>query len=143
MVNAISNNNIAALDAIEQSSAINLFNKEADLAQYKGCDYSNALKVARGITLEEAARIAAADPQVDYFCYVKGLCMVLESSQEHAQNDPLGLISYNTFQTDAGEVKTDFVRVFEHGDVVFFNNSENKKQLGTAPGLCDTYQKIG
>ena len=102
-----------------------------DLAQYKGSDYSNAVRVERGITLERAFEIAREDDEIDYFFYVKGWQMVLEippGLDYDPSDDPLELV------TDNG-----YGRIFHHGDVVFFNNEG--KWLGTATGLADVYEK--
>lgn len=60
---------------------------------------------------------------------------VLESEE-----DPLGLITYEEFLGDDGECHQGHVRVFTHGDVVFFAN-EDKRWSGSAYGLADTYIK--
>lgn len=126
--------------ASDLKQGISSFKQYADTAQYKGSDYSNAVRVERGITLAEAHKIAESDPNIDYFCYIKGGCMVLESCAEHAKNDPLRLISYSTFVMDGTrEVKNDYARIFSHGDTVFFSDKDGKKWLGSAPGLADTY----
>ncbi len=85
--------------------------------------------------------IASRSPDIDYFCYVKGGCMVLETSPSEYSEDPLALVSYNTYYTDAGSRETGHARVFHRGDVVFFSNKDGKEWLGSAPGLCDTYFK--
>jgi hypothetical protein len=119
------------------------FRKQADVAQYKGSDYSNAIRVERGISVEKAFSIAASDPAIDYFVYVKGGMMVLEvppGVDVKSQKDPLGLITYNEFVYDSGDPGEGATRIFENGDVVFFQ--EEGMWLGTAPGLADTYHKI-
>ena len=63
---------------LNRSAVADGFTKEADLAQYKGSDYSNAVRVRRNITLEEAFNIAESDHNIGYFMYVKGAWMVLE-----------------------------------------------------------------
>ena len=106
------------------------FIREQDLAQYKGSDYSNAVRVERGITLAQAKEIAANDPEIDYFVYLKGGRMVLEfppGVQFPENGDPLGLVQGGCY------------RIFHHGDVVFFKNEG--RWLGTAPGLADVYSK--
>lgn len=115
---------------------------EPNLAQYKGSDYSNAVRVERGITLEEAKQIAANCAEIDYFVYVKGGMMVLEFPPEvpfPANGDPLHLVRYTPFMFDDGRPGQGYCRVFTHGDVVFFKNEG--KWLGTAPGLADVYSK--
>ena len=127
----------ASIEQIEQG-----FKKEADLAQYKGSDYSNAIRVERSISLAQAFEIAQSDPEIDYFVYTKGFMMVLEiPSDVHFDpaNDPLKLVTYTGFRYDLGDFGVGFCRVFRHGDVVFFKNEG--KWLGTAPGLADVYSK--
>lgn len=143
MVSSIQNTCTPSGCSLSRSHFIDQFEKQANLAQYKGSDYSNAVRVERHISLHEAAEIAAKDPNIDYFCYVKGHCMVLEANAEHAKNDPLGLISYTTYGKDSGGAETGYARLFTHGDVVFFSNKDGKKWLGEANGLCDTYCKKG
>ena len=119
------------------------FTKQADLAQYGGSDYSNAVRVERGITLDEAFAIAQNDSSIDYFMYLKGGCMVLPLSSDAAldsANDPLSLISENSYTNETdGSVGCGYCRIFYHGDVVFF--SKEGKWLGSAPGLADIYSK--
>jgi hypothetical protein len=119
------------------------FTKFADLAQYNGSDYSNAVRVARGISLDEAFRIAENDPEVDYFVYLKGDCMVLEIPGDvsyDVMKDPLGLVSHQSYIKDSdGSMETGSCRVFHHGDVVFFK--KEGQWLGSAPGFADTYIK--
>ncbi len=51
-------------------------------AQYKGSDYSNVVRVERGITLNKAFEITESDDSIDYFVYLKGYQMVLEIPSE-------------------------------------------------------------
>ena len=91
----------------------NGFKKIPDVAQYKEADWSNALGIARSISLSDAFKIAADNPEITFFFYTKGYQMVLE--------------------------KTDGTyRVFRHGDAVFFSG---EPWWGTAPGLADGYVK--
>lgn len=113
------------------------FVKEADVAQYGGSDYSNAIRVERGISLEEAFEIAENDPDIDYFVYLKGGQMVLTCDKP--KNDPLGLVTYNRIGFDDGHVANGYCRIFRHGDTVFFKNEG--KWLGSAPGYADVYSK--
>jgi hypothetical protein len=119
------------------------FTKTADTAQYKGSDYSNAVRVARGISLDQAFLIAENDPEVDYFMYLKGGCMVLEIPSDvsyDVMKDPLGLVSHQSYVRDSdGSVATGGCRVFHHGDAIFFK--KEGKWLGSAPGLADIYFK--
>ncbi|HSX11218.1 MAG TPA: hypothetical protein VLF94_05850 [Chlamydiales bacterium] len=118
------------------------FVKEADVAQYKGSDYANAIRVERGISLDEAFKIAKNDPEIDYFVYVKGYSMVLEIPPGvpfDAEKDPLELVTHTRFIYDDGRPSEGYCRIFKQGDVVFFKNEG--KWLGTAPGLADVYSK--
>ncbi len=119
------------------------FNCVPDVAQYKGSDYSNAVRVERGMTVEQAKEIAANDPDIDYFVYVKGGCMVLEfepGQEYHPEKDPLHLVQQGPYLFDTGGLGFGYMRVFYHGDVVFFKNEG--RWLGTAPGLADVYEKV-
>lgn len=118
------------------------FERQPDLGQYKGSDYSNVVRVARGITVDKAMEIASQDPNIDYFMYVKGYSMVLEIPPEvqfDPSNDPFGLVSNINFIYDSGEHSHGNCRTFRHGDVVFFKSEG--MWLGTAPGLADIYVK--
>lgn len=120
----------------------NEFKKHPNLAQYKGSDYSNAVRVERKISLEKAFEIAKNDPEIDYFVYTKGLSMVLEIPPEvdfDPSNDPLGLVKSLEFRYDNGDYGKGYCRIFHSGDVVFFKNEG--KWLGSAPGLADVYTK--
>jgi hypothetical protein len=113
-----------------------------DVAQYKGSDYSNAIRVERGITVEEAKAIAAADPAIDYFFIVTGGMMVLEFApdQRHEpEKDPLKLVSGGSYRFDDDRPGKGYMRLFEHGDAVFFR--KEGQWLGSAPGLADVYEK--
>ncbi len=116
------------------------FTKESDRAQYGESDYSNVVRVERGISLKEAFDIAESDPEVDYFVYLKGECMVLCTSPDvDVNNDPFNLITQEQFIYDSGKLGFGFIRVFHYGDTVFFK--KDGMQLGTAYGLADTYHK--
>lgn len=128
--------------AIHEEVHVNDFKKQANAAQYKGSDYSNAVRVERGISLEQAFEIAKSDPNIDYFVYTKGYSMVLEIPPETTfdpSKDPLGLVTHTRFRYDAGNLGEGHCRIFHHGDVVFFKNEG--KWLGSAPGLADVYFK--
>lgn len=119
------------------------FKRVPDVAQYGGSDYSNAVRVERGISLEKAKESAANDPNIDYFVYLKGWSMVLcvpEDFPTDPEKDPLHLITTSPFIYDSGERGFGRIRVFHHGDVVFFKNEG--KWLGSAPGLADVYEKV-
>lgn len=114
--------------------------KLADKAQYGGSDYSNVVRVERGISLQEAFAIAESDSEIGYFVYLKGGCMVLPVDSRKPCDDPFHLISNVHYLEDSdGSAHFGGCRVFHHGDTVFF-----KKQgmwLGSAFGLADTYTK--
>lgn len=113
---------------------VNEFTMQPNTAQYKGSDYSNVVRVERGIPLEKAFEIAKADESIGYFVYVKGAQMVLEIPQEASfdpSNDPHHLVTL----TD----KLGPCRIFHNGDVLFFK--KEGMWLGTAPGLADAYVK--
>lgn len=131
---------VSKLNAVQNLEKNNVqFICEPNLAQYGGSDYSNAVRVERGITLEQAKQIAANDPEIGYFVYLKGGMMVLPADSFPANGDPLQLVQYTPFKFDDGRISEGYCRVFTHGDVVFFKNEG--KWLGTAPGLADVYSK--
>lgn len=110
------------------------FKMEPNTAQYKGSDYTNALRIERGISLERAFEIAKEDANIGYFVFVKGLQMVLEIPPDVPFNPATDSLNLVTQIEGLGPC-----RVFHYGDVLFF-----KKEglwLGTAPGLADTYLK--
>ena len=85
------------------------------MAQYKWADWSNLVKIERGITLEQAQAIASSNADIDFFFFTKGYQMVLESQD------------WQSF------------RIFQQGDVAFFSG---EPWWGTAPDLADGYVKI-
>lgn len=89
------------------------FKKVENVAQYKNADWSNVVGITRGITVEEATKIAQSNPKITYFVHTKGYQMILEKSDGN-------------------------YRRFRHGDTVFFSG---KPHFGTAPGLADAYVK--
>lgn len=107
-------------------------------AQYGGSDYSNAGRVERGISLQEAFEIAENDPNIDYFFYTKGYMMVLLVDVYDPALDPLHLITNGPYRGDDGHCGSGYMRVFTHGDTVFLKEG---KWLGSAPGLADVYEK--
>jgi len=92
-------------------ASVHGFKKIPNVAQYKMADWSQAVGIAKGITLSEAYAIAEVNPEITFFFYTKGGQMVLEKEDG----------SY---------------RVFRHGDTVFFSG---EPWWGTAPGLADGY----
>ncbi len=118
------------------------FSLKKDVAQYKGSDYANVVRVARNISLEQAFDIAESYPEIDYFVYTKGYQMVLEipsDIQFDPRNDPFGLVCNTNFIYDSGSFGSGYCRIFRHGDVVFFK--KEGMWLGSAPGLADAYFK--
>ena len=114
----------------------------ANAAQYGGSDYANAVRVERGISLEQAFEIAKNDPAIDYFFYTKGYMMVLNFPQDVSYDpaqDPLCLVTQGYYLGDDGRPGAGYMRLFQLGDVVFFKNEG--KRLGSAPGLADVYVK--
>jgi hypothetical protein len=89
------------------------FRKIGDVAQYKMADWSGVVGMARGISLDEAFKIANSSPQITFFFYTKGGQMILEKEDG----------SY---------------RIFRRGDTVFFTG---EPWWGSAPGLADGYIK--
>lgn len=87
------------------------FEKIPDVAQYKEADWSQAVAIARGISLEEAFKIAEKNPEITFFFHMKGWQMVLEKPD-------------GTY------------RSFRHGDTVFFTGNP---WWGSAPGYSDGY----
>lgn len=120
------------------------FKKCPDLAQYKGSDYANAVRVERGVSLERAFEIARGDDDIDYFFYVKGGQMVLEFPPDvhyDHSSDPLKFGTYigEFWNEQENRIVDGYCRIFRYGDAVFFNNEG--KWLGTAPDLADVYEK--
>ncbi len=95
---------VAAAHGYEQVSGV---------AQYGDGDWSQAVAIARCISMEEACAIADSNPEISYFFYTTGLQMVL------------------------GNPESDY-RVFHLGDVVFFSGTPH---WGEAQGLADGYIK--
>jgi len=135
--------NTAAVTATSLTKPANDgFIKKENLAQYGGSDYTNAVRVERGISLEQAKEIAKNDPNIDYFVYLKGQTMVLPLPTDKPfdpATDPLHLVSYSKFTYDSGARGEGYVRVFHHGDVVFFK--KEGAWMGSAPRLADAYYK--
>ena len=111
---------------------------QENVAQYGGSDYANAVRVERGITVDQAKQIALENPDIDYFVYTKGGRMAIEAPY-NTLDDPLGLISYHWVMGRDGMVELKLYRIFNHGDAVFF--SGNGIWLGEAEGLADVYHK--
>ncbi len=90
------------------------FNRIPDVAQYGEADWSQAVGIARGITVNEAMHIANENPEITYFFYTKGCQMVLGTGDGHW-------------------------RIFRHGDAVFFTG---EPWWGSANDLADGYVRI-
>lgn len=101
------------LPIIEVPEVVNEnFVKVDNVAEYGGADYSNAIGIARGITINQAYEIAVKNPEITYFFFTKGAQMVLCNERGN--------------------------RIFHYGDVVFF---KGKPWWGSASGLADGYVK--
>lgn len=98
----------------EISVAFEGFEKIPNVAQYKEADWSQAISIARGITVSEAIEIANKNPEITFFFYTKGDQMILEK-------------------------KDGTYRMFRNGDVVFFSG---EPWWGSAVGLADGYVKV-
>jgi hypothetical protein len=73
---------------------------------------------------------------------VTGGMMVLEFTPEQRhepEKDPLKLVSGGAYRFDDGQPGRGYMRLFEHGDAVFFR--KEGQWLGSAPGLADVYEK--
>ena len=108
----------AALSAYNAANVVTVsasFNKVADVAQYKEADWKNEISRAKGLTVDQAKAIAAADPRITYFFITKGGQMVLTGAGNSGDR-----------------------AVFRTGDAVFFSG---KPWYGSAPGLADAYEK--
>lgn len=53
------------------------FTRVVDVAQYMGADWANEVSREKALTLDQAKAIAAANPKITYFFFVKGGQMVL------------------------------------------------------------------
>ena len=128
-----------ALENKVEKVAKEAFIMHRDTAQYKGSSYANVVRVERNISLDKAFDIAGNDPKIGYFFYVKGQTMVLEIPKgvSYDKKDPL--VSNIGFRYDSGQIGHGAVRLFHHGDTVFFG--KEGMWLGSAPGLSDTYVK--
>ena len=101
--------------------------KQPNLAQYKGSDFSGAVRLERNISLDEAFAIASEDERIDYFVYVKAPIMLLELSENgdfDPESDPLNMIRKILLPKEDGQMIEEYCRVFGLGDVIFFNNED-------------------
>lgn len=126
------------------------FAKIPGAAPYKNSGWGTGFRIERGISLDEAKKIAAEDPSIKYFFYVTADTLVLEIEQEAFQdlahfnpidehNDPIGIVQHTRYRYGDGRVVDGYARVFHSGDVVFFNRED--MWLGDANGYADTYVK--
>jgi hypothetical protein len=60
-----SSSSVASLAKVE-------FNRVVDVAQYIGADWNNEIRRDKGLTLDQAKAIAAANPKITYFFIAKG-----------------------------------------------------------------------
>ncbi|MES2121437.1 MAG: hypothetical protein V4492_01510, partial [Chlamydiota bacterium] len=100
--------------------------------------YANAVRVERGITIDEAMKIAIEDPNIDYFFYTKAHCMVLLAPSD-LLSDPLKLVSTQRVRFDSGKTSVENCRIFHKGDAVFFR--ADGLWIGDAKGYADMYFK--
>jgi len=139
-LNPVQANTIVSGSIQEKPELKNNYELHPNAAQSKGSDYHTAVRVERNITREEALAIADNDPEIDYFFYVKGFMMVLEvPAGVPYQNEGVPLVQHGNFIFDNGRPGQGAMRVFRHGDVVFFKKGD--EAIGTAPGLADVYFK--
>ena len=89
------------------------YDKVDNVAHYGGADWTNAVGIARNVSLQDAKNIADKDSKITYFFFVKGGRMTLNAKESG-------------------------VRSFGHGDAVFFSG---KPWWGSAEGLADGYVK--
>ncbi len=140
---AINRNSQAAGSSVEEAEqkVAYTYQVERNVAQYKDSSFENVVAVRRNITLEQAKEIADANPDIDYFMFVKGPVLALEASQAvSVGNDPFKLAVVGGYiGLDGHYHPNPAMRVFHEGDVVFFN--KNGLWLGSAPGLADIYYK--
>jgi hypothetical protein len=104
---------------------------------FQGYHWNHAVRVERGISVEEALDIAANDPNIDYFCYTTAGQLVLNfipGEEYKPEEDPLHLIY------PGGPTK--YLRLFHYGDVVFFAKDDSKKYYGDAGPLGVSYEKV-
>src|SRR5262249_9063235 len=114
-VNSINSNPVVSEQAVT-------FKRTEGSAQYAGSSFLTAVRVERGISLEEAKAIAANDPEIDYFFYAIGN-MILPVDQGNApEADPLGLVRQGWIQHEDGRLEYTYFRSFEPGDALFFKN---------------------
>lgn len=99
---------------IKVSKEIKGFERIPNVAQYKEADWSQAVGIARGISLAEAQRIVDEYPEITFFFHMKGFSMVLERQD-------------GTY------------RYFRKGDTVFFTG---EPWWGSAPGYSDGFVRI-
>jgi len=94
-------------------SAMPVYKKFSNVAQYGEADWNNVVGIARDISHCQAFRIADSNPEITFFFYTKGHQMSL--------------------RTKDGDY-----RIFKHGDAVFFSG---EPWFGSAKGLADSYIK--
>jgi len=104
-------NDITSELPVISTAELHGFQKITNVAQYKEADWSSVVGIAKGISMDEAYKIAESNPAITFFFHTTGYQMVLEKQ-------------------DGG------YRVFHHGDTVFFSG---EPWWGSAPGLADGY----
>jgi hypothetical protein len=106
---------VASLFLWANAAFVNLadeFDWVPDSAEYQGASWDNLVKIERGLSLEEAYKIAYDNSEIGYFFYTVGWSMVLDT--------PRGL------------------QYFGPGDTAFFSG---KPWWGSAEGLAHGYVK--
>lgn len=68
---------VASSTASSVKAAVVTFNRVADVAQYSGADWANEVRRDKGLTIDQAKVIAAANPKITYFFITKGAQMSL------------------------------------------------------------------
>lgn len=93
--------------------------KIPDVAQYKGADWKNEVLRKSNLTVDQAKIIAASNPDITFFFFMKRGRMHLEGKSG----------------ADGWNAKGTFIA----GDAVFFSG---QSWYGSAPGFADAYEKI-
>lgn len=103
---------IPVIEVDKVTESVN-FEKVTDVAEYGGATWNNVIGISRGISVEEAQKIASSDSKISYFFYMKSGAMSLNANDGN-------------------------FRAFRQGDAVFFSGSPT---FGAAIGFADGYIK--
>jgi|GEM_PF-6054255 len=115
------------------------FEKIPNRFQSARSDFKNVVRCERYISLEKAFEIAAADPQIGYFCYVSGTLRLPIPSDipfDPSRDDRFNLVS---FIYHRGQIGWGFQREFEIYNAIFFR--ADGMDLAEADGRADAYVK--